>query len=455
MNPGLSYAETQVVAVLLNDETGERVRKARHLPPAAFSDATCRALWPRILSLSPGEPAGMALVGCRLDEDELRRVSETPLSTLNFAGNLKTVSDAWIDGESKLVLADMQRGVISLTEGRARLSEIAEAAPNNRTDWPALVSAEHLCAAPPPTPPAVIEGVLYRGGTMLLSGPSKSHKTFTMLAAACAIAEGKPWLGFQTVATPVIYINLELQDFALAERVSRICKASGGAPPATLEIWNLRGQNVTLMEIERRLPAMIRRLGAGLVVIDPHYKVSAASGMEENSNDSQGKLLSALEAICNLNGAALIIAHHFAKGDAASKNAIDRASGGGVLARWGDAIVTFTNHEEVGAMTIEMALRNYAPVEPFCVRWDYPVWSLDGALDPQKLKKAGRPVEVTADTVLAALGFELMSFKEWSAKAGNLKETTMRRRVDDLIAKKRVEKIGPAYRRKPNPPESP
>ena len=56
-------------------------------------------------------------------------------------------------------------------------------------------------------------------------------------------------------------------------------------------------------------------------MIDPHYKVSSVSGMEENSNDSQGLLLAALENICTMNGAALILSHHFAKGDAGAKNA--------------------------------------------------------------------------------------------------------------------------------------
>jgi len=57
-------------------------------------------------------------------------------------------------------------------------------------------------------------------------------------------------------------------------------------------------------------------------------------------------LVAALETLCGLNGTALHISHHFAKGDGSMKNAIDRASGGGVFARWGDVMLTFTPHEE-------------------------------------------------------------------------------------------------------------
>lgn len=311
--------------------------------------------------------------------------------------------------------------------------------------WPGPVTAAALCDTPPPTPDVLIDGVLYKGGTMLISGPSKSHKTYTMLAAACAIADGRDWLGFKTIKTPVLYLNLELQDFAIAKRIDQITRATGTTPPAELHAWNLRGQHVSLVELTARLPEAIKALGAGFVVVDPHYKVSAVSGMEENSNDSQGKLLAALEGLCGLNGAALAVCHHFAKGDASAKNAIDRASGGGVFARWGDVMMTFTPHEEDDAMAVEMALRNFAPVDPFVVRWGFPLWERAGGLDPSKLKKVGRPSAATAEKALVALGSESMTYSEWRKAAGMTDSTFLRRR-DELINSGKVERFGQLYR---------
>ena len=313
--------------------------------------------------------------------------------------------------------------------------------------WPEPVAASALCAKPPSTPDVLIDGFLYRGATMLIAGPSKSHKTYTMIDASCAIAGGRPWLGFKTVATPVLYLNLELQDFAMAKRVEQICRATGVPPPDNFHPWNLRGRRVTLAEVQDRLAKKIKQLGAGFVVIDPHYKISSVSGMEENSNDNQGLLLSALEGICTLNGAALAICHHFAKGDAGAKNAIDRASGGGVFARWGDVMMTFTPHEEDEAMTVEMALRNFAPVSPFVVRWDHPLWALDGGLDPAKLRKTGRTETNTADKALDALADQLLTFSQWM-KAAGMSETTFRRKVNALLDAGRIEQTGTFYRRK-------
>ncbi len=305
--------------------------------------------------------------------------------------------------------------------------------------WPEPVSASSLCDKPPETPPVLIDGILYRGGTMLLSGPSKSHKTYTMMDVAVAISDGEPWLGFKTTKSAVLYLNLELQAFAAAKRLAQICSALGRTPPQNLHMWNLRGHEVTLDKLARVLPQKIKDLGIGCVMIDPHYKISSVSGMEENSNDDQGKLLSALEGLCGQNGAAFAACHHFAKGDASQKSAIDRASGGGVFARWGDVMLTLTPHEEDDAMTIEMALRNFAPVEPFVVRWKHPRWSRDDDLDPAKLKQkpGGAKERFSADELLKKLSVEGMTFTEWM-KASGLTESTFKRKRDLLLDEDKI-----------------
>lgn len=314
--------------------------------------------------------------------------------------------------------------------------------------WPKPVSAAALCAAPPPIPPCLIDGIMYMGGTMLLSGPSKSHKTYSALDAAIAIANGTPWLGHRTTQAPVLYLNLELQDFATASRIAAICSARGEKPPENLFPVNLRGHRVTLAQLTAQLPPLIKEFGAKAVAIDPHYKISSVSDMEENSNDAQGKLLNAMESITTMGGSSLILTHHFAKGDASTKNAIDRASGGGVFARWGDVMLTFTPHEEDDAMTVEMSLRNFAPVAPFVVRWIHPRWVRDDDLDPDKLKTSRGPKEKhTAKHALAALGGGLMTYAQWE-KSSRMSPTTFKRKRQELLDDGLVEQVGACYRKK-------
>jgi len=311
--------------------------------------------------------------------------------------------------------------------------------------WPDLVSARDLVSNPPPTPPVLIDGVLYRGGTMLMAGPSKAAKTWTLIDAALAIATGGQWMGFATIAVPVLYLNLELPAHVACRRLKMICHRRGIEAPAALTMWNLRGKTTTLIDLQRMLPSMIRKHGFGAVFVDPHYKVSATSGYEENSNDDQGKLLAELEAICSGNDAAVIIAHHFAKGDASGKNAIDRASGGGVFARWPDAFMALTPHEEDQAMTLDFVLRAFPPVAPRVVRWSCPIWVQDETLDPARLKKAGRTDNHPADRLLSVLK-DGMSNIEWR-KATGWPDATFRRKRDELTQAGKVRLASGCYYR--------
>lgn len=262
------------------------------------------------------------------------------------------------------------------------------------------VTAAKAALTPTPAPPELIGGMLYAGGTLMMSGASKSMKTYTMIHAGLAVASGSEWMGKKTAQRPVIYLNLELQPFAMEKRVREIASAMRIDCPAAFHIVNLRGTLVTVDVVEAQLHRLLARLDPGLVIIDPHYKISAASGVEENSNDAQGLLLYRLENTICKRGAALMIAHHFSKGDKSQTKAIDRAAGGGALARWPDVIMTLTEHEDEGCCVAEFSLRNFAPIEPFVLRWEYPVWHLAAGADASKLKKVGRPAKNPDETLL-------------------------------------------------------
>ncbi len=266
---------------------------------------------------------------------------------------------------------------------------------------------------------------------MMLSGPSKSHKTYTFIDLGLAVATGSDWLGKATTKASVIYLNFELSEHSFARRLMAICHAKGITPPANFHSWNLRGRTVSMNTLSAELPRLIKLLGAGLAIVDPWYKISAQSGADENSNDGQARILSEAERIVTANGAALVVGHHFAKGEAAAKNAIDRAAGAGAMARWGDVIATLSQHEEADAMTLDLFLRDFAPVAPIALRWELPLWRRDDSLDPAKLKRAGKPVTRPAIELLEKLS-DGMTNKQWLDASG-WTETTYRRKRDELL----------------------
>ncbi len=453
--PQNGSVEQHVLAVCLLDE-GVTLQRARNegVSENSFMMPANRILW-RVLNRL--EKPDMSVLIPSMSPEELDQVGGVPylfgvtdgIGTTAHAGSMivklrEFENKRTLIREATALIEHAQNGT-GMDELQAHAEWALKAISSSKKSggWPTPIPAEKICSSPPPTPAVLIEGILYRGGTVLISGPSKSHKTYTMLDAAIAIASGRPWLTFSTSKVNVLYLNLELQDFAIAQRIDKIAASAGTQPPPNLHVWNLRGQRVSIDALSLVLAQKIKELNAGLVIVDPHYKISSVSGKEENSNDDQGALLSALEGLCTLNGAALMICHHFAKGDASAKNAIDRASGGGVFARWGDVMMTFTPHEEEESMTIEMSLRNFAPVSPFVVTWQHPRWSRSEGLDPAKLKQRGGSKERhSSDDLLKCLGDKILSFKDWLDASGLTESTFKRKRNELLDDNKIVQEMG-------------
>jgi hypothetical protein len=105
--------------------------------------------------------------------------------------------------------------------------------------------------------------------------------------------------------------------------------------------------------------------------------------------------------------------------------------------------MTMTEHEEPDCVTAEFALRNFAPVAPFVLRWVHPVWQTEEGIDPARLKKAGRPNEHDSTDLLKHL-VDGMSGAEWR-KACGWTDGTFRRHRDTLIDRRKVRTTAACY----------
>ena len=157
-------------------------------------------------------------------------------------------------------------------------------------------------------------------------------------------------------------------------------------------------------------------------------------GRDENKAGDIASLLNEIELLAVRTGAAVAFGAHYSKGNQAAKESIDRIGGSGVFARDPDSILSFTRHEEPDCFTVEMTLRNHPPRQPFVVRWEYPLFTVENALNPERLKQpAGRKPkeELAADKIFELLA-KPMSTVVWQKLA-----------VDELGASKAT-----FYRRK-------
>jgi len=264
----------------------------------------------------------------------------------------------------------------------------------------------------PLPPPQVIEGVLHQGCKMILGGTSKSNKSWCLLDLALSVASGQPWWGHQCAKMPVAYINFELHRWAIAQRIEALTAARKECQQLgdSLALWNLRGHNADLTLLRPKLEEQLAKHQFGLIILDPAYKV--LGDRDENANGEIAGLMNELEGLAQSSGAAVVVAHHFAKGDSTAKEAGDRMSGAGAWVRDPDSIMVLTPHEEPDAYTVTSILRNLPRLEEFVVSWDFPRMRLAPELNPDALRRPQSKNKVCRDSefVERAIGSDGRAF---------------------------------------------
>jgi hypothetical protein len=354
-------------------------------------------------------------------------------SELHLAYCLEKLAELYLDRQAAKVGAELAQDIIKGPVALKALGEIFNQ--SNGHGLPPIVSAKNLHAKPPPIPSEIVEGILHQGGKMVIGGGSKSFKTWILLELAVAVATGAPWLGFDTSIGKVLYLNFELPEFAVENRLAEIYEAMEIDAPDNLELWNLRGHAADASLILPRICSEAKALDLGLIIMDPLYKL--LGDRDENASRDMANLMNQIERLAVDTRSAIAFGAHFAKGNASLKEAIDRFSGSGVIGRDPDSIITFTQHKKPNAFCVDMILRNFPQQESFVVRRCHPLMAVDANLNPAHLKKiAGRQAEHEPDDLLESLESP-MNTKEW-IEASDIPERTFYRLLAELKKERKI-----------------
>ena len=263
-------------------------------------------------------------------------------------------------GERRQFIVDSDIGKSSFAEWREWIESVNDSLPDPET-------LSEVWEDMPPLSPCLIDGILRQGHKMLLAGPSKAGKSFSLIELTIAIAEGVPWLGRACAKGRVMYINLELDRPSCLHRFRDVYRTLGipCKNADNIDIWNLRGNTVPM---DKLAPKLIRRACKKdyiAVIIDPIYKVITG---DENSAAEMSYFCNQFDKICTELGTAVIYCHHHSKGVQGGKRSMDRASGSGVFARDPDALLDLIEleptagiiDEETGKKAREICLKYLA-----------------------------------------------------------------------------------------------
>lgn len=256
--------------------------------------------------------------------------------------------------------------------------------------FPEIMTQEDFYNEEMSEPPCIIDGLLHRQLSLVIGGSSKTYKSWTLLDMAMSVANGEDFWGIKTEKGKVLYINFEIPDYFMRERLKAISDAKGiDLPSRNLYIWNLRGRAQALENIRPTFTRVMANANFSMVILDPIYKT--LGNRDENAAGDINSLMNEMEHMALETGAAVVFATHFSKGNQAAKSPIDRISGSGVFARSPDTILVMTEHEDDDCYTVDATVRNFETPKPFVVKMDFPLFQRVEA-DPSKLKRpGGRP----------------------------------------------------------------
>src|SRR5260221_6113262 len=127
------------------------------------------------------------------------------------------------------------------------------------------------------------------------------------------------------------------------------------------------------------------------VILNPMWRILGS--FDENKNSEVRQALAPLGRFSRESQASMLGAHHHAKRSPVGNEAVDRSSGAGAWHRDPAVIWTMTPHRSPECFTINIVTSDFAPIEPFVVRFTHPLFAIDENLDPTELRAPPRPKE--------------------------------------------------------------
>lgn len=321
----------------------------------------------------------------------------------------KGIDDVFAAGETPDVITGAAVGIQlqQIWEAAKRFGQSAE--PSSSTPRPDEPPSDSYQIEPPPTlrqlvrnyqsmRDPIIHGLLRRGETMNIIAPPKTGKSWLVSQLAINAVTGHEWHGFQLERGNVLILDNELHEETTASRIPKVADAMGidfDAIADTLSIQNLRGKSWDIFRL-RQFFEHFKPRDFNLIVLDAFYRFMP-KGSDENDNGTMTDIYNALDSYAAMLDCAFVCIHYTSKGNQSNKAVTDVGAGAGAQSRAVDTHLVLRSHAESGVIVMDAAVRSWAPINPICLRWDWPLWHREDKLDPAQLK-AERPGRIGSGT---------------------------------------------------------
>lgn len=255
-------------------------------------------------------------------------------------------------------------------------------------------AADHTGRYTPEPAPALIDGILRRGHKMMVTGASKTGKSWFAIGLAWSIVTGGKLLDrFQCEQGCVAYVNAELDEPDFWIRADNVAEELGiSTTPGARGLFcaiHTRGSGLDMEGLADKIIEAWEGRDVAAIIIDPIYKYERGS---ENDLETVRILTSEMDRIAKALSCSVIYVHHHAKGQAGARSIEDRGAGSGGFARDYDAHIDLTRlwaeegssdaeyiektyGNEATPYRAEFTLRSFANPGPISVIWKWPLFT--------------------------------------------------------------------------------
>ena len=309
-------------------------------------------------------------------------------------GNDDTIVEAW--RQSNLYRADKDRETylrptLDLSKQNGGNPIEPESLPAAPISFSALQKKHAQLREP------IIDGLLRRGEVCNIIAPSKVGKSWLAHGLAFSIGDGTKWLNrFRCRKGRVLLIDNELHTETLSFRLTKVCDEIGLYQQKHIDVLSLRGRLTDYLGLKPIIHHHCSEGNYDAIIVDAHYRM-LPDGVNENDNAAMARLFNLIDEFADRTGAAWLLIHHASKGNQSEKAITDVGAGAGAQSRAADTHLILRPHEEPDHVVLDAVVRSFPPVEPFVLRWEYPLWVPAPNMDAARVKGRHTKLEEAQD----------------------------------------------------------
>lgn len=251
--------------------------------------------------------------------------------------------------------------------------------------------------------PSIIHGLLREGETMNIIASPKVGKSWMVDLLAISLASGLDWLGYKVDSGDVLLIDNELHVNTTTWRIMQVADALKIKTPLFsnhIDVRSLRGKLKDLHRLAKTFNK-IKPHQYKVIVIDAFYR-TLPLGVDENDNGAIANLYNLLDLHAARLKCAFVLIHHASKGNQSNKSVTDVGAGAGSQSRAVDTHLVIRPHQDKDTFVVDAAVRSWAPIEPFVIRKQHPLFIVDPKADPEDLLGAEKKREPKPTLTLEA-----------------------------------------------------